>query len=125
MSVARLQNIARMGALNVQAGDEDALTEVFLPHLLPKHWHGQAFLPAGQAAGGPQPDWFCLLWRKLKVVPVSTMKTALQFQADSHQSRSLNVSMPRHRQAWNSQACMMVICACPCSEAILDADLVS
>ena len=69
MSVARLRNMARVGALNVQAVDEAALTEVFLRHLLPKHWRGQAFVLAGLAAEGPQPAWFCLLWRKLKVAP--------------------------------------------------------
>ena len=62
-----------MGALNVQAVDEVALTEVFLPHLLPKHWHGKPFVPREQTAEGPQPDWFGLLWRKLKVIAVSTV----------------------------------------------------
>ena len=74
--VDRLLSMARMGSLNVQAVDEVALTEVFLPLLLPMHWRGQAFVPAGQAAEGPQPAWFCLLWRKLKVNPFSTISVA-------------------------------------------------
>ena len=76
VSLARLRNMARMGALNVQAVDEAALTEVFLPHLLPTHWRGKAFVPAGQAAEGPQPAWFGLLWRKLKVNLLGTISMA-------------------------------------------------
>ena len=104
VSVARLRNMAYMGALNVQAVDEAALTEVFLPHLLPTHWRGKAFVPAGQAAEGPQPAWFCLLWRKLKVNPFSTMSVASDPQAVilPFPCGSLNVSMPRYQPV---QAC--------------------
>ena len=96
VSIDRLRSVARMRALNVQAVDEAALTDVFLPHLLPMHWHGQAFVPAGQAAEGPQPAWFCLLWRKLKVDPFRTMTVVLHPKAEVLQLRykGSHVSMP-------------------------------
>ena len=63
----RLWSLARLGSLNLQTLDESALAEVFFPRLLPAHWHKQAFVARGSADGGPQTEWFSLLWRKLKV----------------------------------------------------------
>lgn len=57
--------MGRLGCLNLQVVDELALTEVFFPQLLPDHWRGKAFV----AEEGPQPEWFKLLWRKLKARP--------------------------------------------------------